>query len=82
MPDGEILNIPGFYSFSKGRPKHNKAKRFSAGISVLVKKSLRKEVKFFSSASCKFVWWKLEKKFFHIIEGYICLFSLHSSSKL
>ena len=24
MPDGETLNIPGFYSFSKGRPKHRK----------------------------------------------------------
>ena len=57
--------FPGFYSFLKGRPKHRKAKRFSAGISVLVKKSLWKGVKFFSSVSSKFVW-KLEKSFFNL----------------
>ena len=73
MPDGETLNIPGFYSFSKGRPKHRKAKRFSAGISVLVKKSLRKGVKFFSSASSKFVWWKLENSLFNLKKDiYVC----------
>ena len=73
MHDGESLNIPGFYSFSKGRPKHRKAKRFPAGISVLVKKSFRKGVKFFSSVSSKFVWWKLEKSFFNLKKDiYVC----------
>ena len=66
MPDGETLSIPGFYSFSKGRATHRKAKRFSVGISVLVKKSLRKGVKFFSSVSSKFVWWKLEISLFNL----------------
>ena len=73
MPDVETLNIPGFYSFSEGRPKHRKAKKFSVGISVLVKKSLRKGVKFLSSVSSKFVWWKSEKSFFSLKKDiYVC----------
>ena len=37
------------------------------GISVLIKSTLRKGVKIFEKESCdEFVWWKLEKDFFHL----------------
>ena len=41
------VHIEGYYCFNKSRKKAKKAKRYSGGISVLVKKSLRKGVKFF-----------------------------------
>ena len=40
-------DIEGYYCFNKSRNKAKRAKRYSGSISVLVKKSLRKGVKFF-----------------------------------
>ena len=67
------VHIEGYYCFNKSRKKAKKAKRYSGGISVLVKKSLRKGVKFFSSKSNRFVWWKLDKYFFNLDEDiFVC----------
>ena len=41
------VDTEGYYCFNKSRKKAEKAKRYSGGISVMVKKSLRKDVKFF-----------------------------------
>ena len=67
------VDIEGYYCFNKSRKKAKKAKRYSGGISVLVKKSLRKGVKLFSSKSNRFVWWKLDKHFFNLDEDiFVC----------
>ena len=58
------VDTEGHHCFNKSRKKAKKAKRYSGGISVLVKKSLRKGVKFFSKSN-RFVWWKLDKHFFN-----------------
>ena len=63
LPDGFNINIPGFYSFTKGRTKHKKAKRHSGGMTDLVKKEIKQGVKFFSSSSTRFVLWKLDRQF-------------------
>ena len=57
------VNIQGFYSFSKCRQK-----------SVFVKSELRKGVIFFDKESSEeFVWWKLEKEFFHLKQDlFVC----------
>ena len=54
------------FSFTKGRTKNKKTKRHSGGITVLVRKEIRKGVKFFSSSSTRFVWCKLDKHFFNL----------------
>ena len=61
LPEGFNINIPGFYSMSKYRKKAKKARRHSGGITVLVKNSLRKGVKFFSSKSDRFYGGNLTK---------------------
>ena len=67
------VDIEGYYCFNKSRRKAKKAKRYSGGISVLVKKSLRKGVKLFSSKSNRLVWWKLDKHFFNLDEDiFVC----------
>ena len=50
-PEHEKISIDNFYSYSKCRSKHKKAKRHSGGITVLIRNDIRKGVKFFSSKS-------------------------------
>lgn len=45
LPHDLKLEIDGFYSFSKTRNKHSKAKRHSGRISLLVKTELRQGIK-------------------------------------
>ncbi len=79
------VNIQGFYSFSNCRQKSNRAGRNSGGITVLVKSELRKGVKFFDKESSEeFVWWKLEKEFFHLKQDlFVCsvYIPLHNSPR-
>ena len=73
LPESSKINIEGYYCFNKCRRKAKKARRYSGGICILVKKTLRKGVQFFSSNSDRFVWWKLDKQFFNIEEDiYVC----------
>ena len=46
-PKANNINIDGYYCYNKARIKAETARRYSGGISVLIKKSLRKAVKFF-----------------------------------
>ena len=62
LPDGFSINIPCFYSFTKGKTKHKKAKSHSGGITVLVRKEIRQDVKFFSSSGTRFLWCKLDRQ--------------------
>ena len=67
------LEVDGFYSFSKSRIKHAKAKRCSGVISVLVKSDLRKGIKSLNSSHEEFLWWKLDKNFFKLDDDiYVC----------
>ena len=74
LPEGFNINIPGFFSMSKYRKKKTKkARRHSGGITVSVKNSLGKGIKFSSSKSDRFLWWKLDKAFFNLNDDvYIC----------
>ena len=51
LPDQYKIDIPNFYVYSKYRKKHKKARRYSGGISVVIRKDLKAGVKFFSSKS-------------------------------
>ena len=74
LSDASVVNSPGFYSFSKFKQKSERANRNSGGIIVLIKSELRKGVKFLEKESSEeFVWWKLEKDFFHMKQDlYVC----------
>ena len=64
LPYGnQKINIDGYYSYSKHRKeKAQNARRNSGGITILVKSSLKKGIKFLDRESNEeFVWWKLEK---------------------
>ena len=63
LSESSKINIERYYCFKKGRRKAKKARRYSGGICILVKKTLKKGVQFFSSKSDRFVWWKLDKQF-------------------
>ena len=55
------------------RKKHKKARRYSGGISVVIRKDLKAGVKFFSSKSDFYVWCKFDKTFFNLNEDiYVC----------
>ena len=70
-----------YYCFNKSRKKAKKAKLYSGSISVLVKKSLRKGIKSFSSKSSRFVWWKLDKHFFNLDEDtFVCSVYIHPTN--
>ena len=47
FPVNKTINVEGYYCYNRSRPKAKMARRYSGGISVLVKKSLRKGVRFF-----------------------------------
>lgn len=66
LPRGDsAISVDGFCSFSKCRQMPNNARRNSGGVSVLVRSSLRKGVKFLDKDSCEdFIWYKLDKAFF------------------
>ena len=72
LPHDLNLEIDVFYSFTKSRIKHAKAKRYSGGISLLVKFDLRKGIKILDSSQEEFLWWKLEKNFFKLDDIYVC----------
>ena len=73
LPEGVTLIFPVFTLMSKFREKAKKARHHSGGITVLVKSSLRKGVKFFSSKSDRFLWWKPDKTFFNLCNDiYFC----------
>ena len=73
LPEGFNINIPGFYSMSKFRKKAKKARRHSGGITVLVKSSLRKRVKFFSSKVIDFYGGNLTKLSSNLVMIFIFL---------
>ena len=64
LPDQYKIDIPNFYVYSKCRKKHKKARRYSGGISVVIRKDLKAGVNFFSSKSDFYVWCKFDKAFF------------------
>ena len=47
LPDQYKIDIPNFYVYSKYRKKHKKARRYSGGISVVIRKDLKAGVNFF-----------------------------------
>ena len=45
FPTKSKISIEGFYSFSKSRKKNKRARRYSGGISILVKQNVKRGVK-------------------------------------
>ena len=69
------VHIDGYCSFSKCRKEKSlSSRRNSGGITILVKQSLQKGVKFLDKDSNEeFVWWKLDKSFFNLTNDiFVC----------
>ena len=62
------INIDGFHSFSKCRKTVSQnSRRSSGGITILIKSTLKKGIKFLDKESSEeFVWYKLNKTFFNL----------------
>ena len=68
-----MINFERFYSFSTFRKKHRQAKRFSGGITILIKKEWRKGVKITDDKNESYIWWKMSKGFFNFSNDiYVC----------
>ena len=69
----DVNSVKNFVSFSKVGYKLNGARRFSGGITVLMKPEIRKGVKYVNTR-CQFgIWMKFDKKYFNLINDiYIC----------
>ena len=81
LPANPSINIEVYYCYNRSRTKSKQARRYSGGIRVWVKKTLRKGVSFFSSKSNELVWWKLDKMFFNMEEDiYVCSVYIPSSN--
>ena len=63
LPTKSKISIEGFYSFSKSRKKNKRAKRYSRGISILVKQNLKRGVKIIDEKCEGFLWVKLCEDF-------------------
>ena len=61
----ECLKIEGFWDYSQIRIKHEKAIRYSGGITILVKNCFRPGVKLVKDEE-GFIWFKLLKSFFKL----------------
>ena len=57
------IELTGFWDYSQVRPKHKNAIRHSGGISILIRKELRKGIKIAQDIE-GFVWLKFDKTFF------------------
>ena len=63
--DTSKLDLEGFRDFSQVRQKHFNAIRYSGGIAVLVKNTMRPGVRL-AEDSERFIWLRLEKSFFNL----------------
>ena len=77
-----MLNLSSYYDYSVVR-KNNKR----GGVSILIKKSIKKGIKIINSNNVDTIWCKLEKQFFNIDKDlYICFIynppenSIHQSN--
>ena len=70
--DDSKIGLPGYWDFSQIQPKNKKAGRYSRGISILAKDSLRAGIKVVHNSE-GFIWLKLDKNFFNLGNDlYIC----------
>ena len=74
------LNIDGYHSFVKSRPKHIRAKRHSGGIALLVRQEYRKGVKLVETSNENVIWVKLDKQFFNV-ESHLYLGAIYIPPK-
>ena len=77
LPTKSKISIEGFYSFSKSGKKNKRARRYSGGISILVKQNLKRGVKIIDEKYEGFLWVKLCKDFFHFPQDIFVLFTYH-----
>lgn len=72
-PLDKCLNIKGFKSVHLIRPKNKKVNKHSGGLSVFIKDFLRPGIKFLEHKTSDYIWLKLDKVFFGLIEDiYLC----------
>ena len=73
LPPETTIDIDGFTCVSKSRNTHPKARRYSSGIALLVKDELKKGLSILQCSADEFLWWKLDKSFFHLEDDvFIC----------
>ena len=58
-PDPD-LNFPGYFSWHEARAKHNKAKKYSGGISLFIKQELKQHVTCLPSESSDILWIRIQ----------------------
>ena len=66
MSHDDIFHLEGFDVFNNIRPKSKNASRHYGGISVAVKKGIRKGIKFIPPTNSELCWLKLCKSFFNL----------------
>ena len=62
--DEAKVSLPGYYTYSSIRPKHERAYKHSGGITISVKEYLKDSVSFIQSRSKDIVWLKLKREFY------------------
>ena len=58
LGNAEQVSIPGYIAWHKMRPKNDKAKKFSGGISVFIREELKPNISFIPSNSNDILWVK------------------------
>ena len=72
-PFPESINIPNFKTVNIIRPKNKRSNKISGGMSILVKTEIRPGVKYMDQCNSDFIWLKLCKNFFGLIDDiYLC----------
>ena len=61
-----VIQMKGYHTFQVNRPRSTGALRNSGGLAILVKKSIKKGVKFYNSSSPELAWLKLSKEYFKL----------------
>ena len=64
----DLVYLEGYSVVSNTRPKSKNAKKFTGGISILVKQEIRKGIKFIEATHSEYLWLKLDKAFFNLDE--------------
>lgn len=68
------LQIPGYNTHCFHRPKHNRARHGSGGITVLLKGGIEKGIKFLPATNKDYIWLELDHIFFGLNQTtYLCI---------
>ena len=76
-PFDKSISVNGYKTVILIRPRNKKTKKYSGGITILVKDSLKQGVKFLEHKTNDYMWLKLNKLFFGLNEDlFICFYTI------